>query len=227
MAKIRVLLADDHAVLRAGLGLLINAQPDMEVVGEAGDSRDALRQTQKLDPNVLVLDLNMPGGGSIKVIERLRQDQAQTRVLVLTMHDDAAYLRAVLAAGGAGYVVKTAADVDLLTAIRAVARGRTFVDLDLSEGVKAVLGQVAGGKGSAGTPTALSEREQEVLELFAQGHSNRDIAERLFLSVKTIETYRARIADKLGLKTRADIVRYAVEIGLLAPERFISGDQAP
>jgi DNA-binding NarL/FixJ family response regulator len=227
MAKTRVLLADDHAVLRAGLRMLINAQADMEVVGEAATSREAMAQAQKLTPNVLVLDLNMPGGGSVKVIERLRQEHPQVRVLVLTMHDDPAYLRAVLAAGGAGYVVKTAADVDLLTAIRAVSRGRTFVDLDLSENnLGQVLGHPAGTTGSAGA-SPLSPREQEVLGLLAQGHTNREVAERLFLSVKTVETYRARIAEKLGLKTRADIIRYAVELGILAPESFSAQENEP
>src|SRR5262245_32056916 len=119
MARIRVLLADDHAVLRAGLRLLINAQPDMEVVGEAGDTAEAEEKVRRLAPDVLTLDLTMPGGKSVPLIERLRQEQSPTRVLVLTMHDDPAYVRAVLAAGGAGYVAKTAADAELLSAIRA------------------------------------------------------------------------------------------------------------
>ena len=212
MAKIRVLIADDHAVLRAGLRLLINGQPDMEVVGEAGDGAEALRQTRALCPDVLTLDLSMPGGSVIPVIERLKQECPQTRVLVLTMHDDAAYLRTVLAAGGSGYVVKKAADAELLTAIRTVHRGRAFVDFDLNAGT--LPGLLDGPSGPAGV---LSQREREVLELLAQGHTNQVIADRLYLSVKTIETYRTRIADKLGLKTRADLVRYALEMGILSP----------
>jgi len=216
VATIRVLLADDHAVLRAGLRLLINAQPDMAVVGEAASTHEALDKSRALDPDVLTLDLTMPGGNSIKLIERLRQECPRIRVLVLTMHDDPAYLRAVLAAGGAGYVVKTAADVDLLTAVRAVAGGRMFVDVSLTEGTEHVdpRGEIAAGPRGL---TSLSGREREVLALLAKGHTNQEIARKLFLSVKTVETYRARITGKLGLRTRADVVRYALEVGLLAP----------
>ena len=214
MAKIRVLIADDHAVLRAGLRLLINAQPDLEVVAEAASAPEVVKQAAAAAPDVVTLDLSMPGGSGVQTIERLRQECPRVRVLVLTMHDDPAYLRAVLAAGGAGYVVKTAADTELLTAIRAVAQGRTFVDLNLSGGqVQAVLGG-GGGRRAAGLDQ-LSPREREVLGYLAQGHTHQQIADRLFLSVKTVETYRARIADKLGLRTRADVVRYAVEVGLL------------
>lgn len=209
MAKIRVLIADDHAVLRAGLRLLINAQADLEVVGEAGNGSETLHQTRALVPDVLTLDLSMPGGSVIPIIEKLRREIPQTRVLVLTMHDDPAYLRTVLAAGGSGYVVKKAADAELLTAIRAVHQGRAFVNLDLDGGPPAPL--------EAPGTAALSQREREVLALLAQGHTNQVIADRLYLSVKTIETYRTRIADKLGLKTRADLVRYALEMGILAP----------
>ena len=216
MTPISVLLADDHAVLRAGLRMLINAQPDMTVVGEAADAGDALEQVTRLTPEVLTLDLTMPGGSSIKLIERLREECPQTRVLVLTMHDDPAYLRAVMAAGGAGYVVKTAADAQLLNAIRAVHQGRIIVDVNLPKQRPQPAGPAAGPP-SAGF-VSLSAREREVFTLFAQGHTNQEIAGRLFLSVKTIETYRARIADKLGLRTRADLVRYALEVGLLAPD---------
>jgi DNA-binding NarL/FixJ family response regulator len=218
MAKIRVLIADDHAVLRSGLRLLINAQPDMEVVGEAASGPEALDRAGSLRPDVLTLDLSMPGGRGIPVLERLRQQCPDTRVLVLTMHDAAAYLRAALAAGAAGYVVKTAADTELLTAIRAVAQGRTFVDLSLPAG--------AGGRPARPAQpgqAALSPRELAVLRLLAQGHTNQEAADRLFLSVKTVETYRARIAEKLGLRTRADLTRYAVEAGFLRPG---AGDQA-
>jgi DNA-binding NarL/FixJ family response regulator len=210
VAKTRVLVADDHAVLRAGLRLLLNAQPDLEVVGEAADTREAFTKVREARPDVLTLDLTMPGGGSIKLIERLRQECPDTRVVVLTMHDDPAYLRAVLAAGAFGYVVKTAADAELLTAIRTVARGRIFADLQLSEN-KLPIGPAAGEAG-------LSQREREVLALLAQGHTNQEIADRLYLSVKTIETYRSRITEKLGLRTRAELVRYALGVGLLGPE---------
>jgi DNA-binding NarL/FixJ family response regulator len=227
MKKTRVLIADDHAVLRAGLRMLINAQPDLEVVGEAADCQEALRKAHELKPDVLTLDLSMPGGGGARVIERLRVECPATRVLVLTMHDDPAYLRAVLAVGGAGYVVKTAVDTELLTGIRAVAQGRTFVDLHLtgSHGRAAFdAPNDAPSAKTASAASALSQREREVLGLLAQGHTHQVIADKLFLSIKTIETYRARIAEKLGLRSRADIIRYAIELGLIGPTKQDGAD---
>jgi DNA-binding NarL/FixJ family response regulator len=187
----------------------------MEVVGEAADCQEALRQVRALKPDVLTLDLTMPGGSSIRMIEQLRGECPQTRVLVLTMHDDPAYLRAALAAGSAGYLVKTAADAQLLGAIRAVCEGRMVVDV----GLPRLPGQPEAGSEAPRTLgfAGLSAREREVFTLLAQGHTNQEIADTLFLSVKTIETYRARITDKLGLRTRAELVRYALEAGLLGP----------
>jgi DNA-binding NarL/FixJ family response regulator len=209
MARIRVLVADGHALFRAGLRLLLNTQPDMEVIGEAGDSRQVLSKVRELAPDVLTLELSMPGGGSIQAIEQIRQNYPRTHVLVLTVFDDPAYLGAVLAAGGSGYVVKTATETELFTALRAVCRGRTYID--------APFGHRGAKHGHGAAATHLSQREREVLVLLAQGHGNRDIAHRLFLSVKTVETYRARITNKLELRTRAELVRYALETGLLGP----------
>ena len=194
MAKIRVLIVDDHAIVRAGLRMLINPQPDMEVVGEAADGHEALCQARAANPDVLTLDLTMPGGGGLKILERLRQACPQTRVLVLTMHEDPSYLRAALATGALGYVAKSAVDGDLLAAIRSVAQGRTFVAMKLNESeTHQVLGDRATRIGSA--PRApvqlLSPREQEVLKLLAQGYTNQEVGTRLCLSVKTIETHRA------------------------------------
>jgi two-component system response regulator NreC len=220
MNKIRVLIADDHAILRAGLRLIINAQPDMEVVGEARTIREVVPACQAANPAVLIQDLNMPDGSGIAVIGRVRQECPRTRVLVLTVHDDLAYLRAALAAGAMGYVVKTAADLEFLSAIRAVSQDRLFVDLHFEPHFFPAAPAAAEGGRGGGTPlvdAALSRREREVLILLAEGHTNQQVADRLFLSVKTVETYRARIADKLGLRTRADIIRYAVEMGLLKP----------
>jgi len=211
MKPIRVLIADDHAVLRAGLRLLINAQPDMEVVGEAADGAEAVAQARALQPQVLTLDLAMPGNSGVDTITQLRRECPHTRVLVLTMHDDPAYLRAVLAAGGSGYVVKTAADTELLSAIRAVHQGRTFVNLSLTDSVV----QTVVGSPPGSALEVLSAREREVVTLLAQGFTNQEAADRLFLSVKTVETYRARLMSKLGLASRADLVRYALETGLL------------
>jgi two-component system, NarL family, response regulator NreC len=220
MPKIRVLIADDHAVLRAGLKLLINAQADMEVVGEAGDGPAAIRGAQATTPHVVLLDLSMPGPRFTQTIEQLGRLEPRPGVLVLTMHDDPAYLRVALLAGASGYIVKKAADVELLTAIRAVHQGRSFVDLtrpgEPAPGQQ--IGRVTRDSPPAGHPKPLSRREAEVLRLLAQGYTNQEAADQLAVSVKTIETHRGRLSDKLGLKSRAQLFRFAVEVGLLQGE---------
>jgi DNA-binding NarL/FixJ family response regulator len=219
MPKIRVLIADDHAVLRAGLKMLVNSQADMQVVAEAGTFNETIRKGAVVRPDVITLDLTMPDASGLEQIEKVCRECVGAKVLVLTMHDDPAYLRAALSAGARGYVVKKAADTELLGAIRAVHSGRAFVDLDLhgaaSESI--LVPAARAGEGEAGsTRDALSERERSVLERLAQGHTNQAIAEQLDVSVKTVESYRARLLRKLGLRTRADIIRYAVETGLLS-----------
>lgn len=217
MAKIRVLVADDHAVLRAGLRLLINTQPDLEVVGEAGDHRQAIEQAKRLLPDVLTLDMTMPEGNGIQVIQTLGRDCPNIRVLVLTMHDDPAYFRMALASGAVGYVCKRAADTELLTAIRQVARGKIYTQLELSADNSSVMPPYSASP--KGSPLAqLSEREQEVLQYLAQGFTNQAIADRLILSVKTVESYRARLLTKLGMKSRAELTQFAIESGLLQPK---------
>jgi len=219
MQKIRVVIADDHAVLRAGLRLLINTQPDMIVVAEAGDGMAAVRQATETKPDVVVMDITMPAMGGIQAIEQIRQALPQTQILVLTMHDDSAYLRSALAAGASGYVVKKSADSELISAITAVHRGQMFVDLASSSG--AIQQALLKEPGRLGDPKSLlSHREKAVLTLVAEGYTNQEVADRLCLSVKTIETYRMRLAEKLGLRTRADLTRYALEIGLIGPGRF-------
>ena len=225
MGQIRVLIADDHAVLRAGLRVLIGAQPDMDVVGEAADGEEAVQRVAETRPDVALVDITMPGSSGIKAIERIRQTCPATRVLVLTMHDVPAYLRSALAAGATGYVVKRAADSELLSAIRGVHRGRTVLDPALATAVvqgaigrKATVGQPGGPAG------LLSPREREVLDLVAQGYTNQQIADRLGLSVKTVETYRSRLVEKLGLRSRADLVRYALDSGLFGGGAAPSGD---
>jgi DNA-binding NarL/FixJ family response regulator len=218
--KIRIVIADDHAVLRAGLRLLINGQPDMEVVGEAADGSEAVTRARETQPDVMLLDLSMPGQGGMQAITGIRQAAPNTRVLALTMYDDPAYLRSVLATGGAGYVVKSVADMELLTAIRAVANGRTFVDLpglDRSPAEQGVQGSDGGAAQTERSLSLLSDRERTVLSLVAQGYTNQEVADQLEVSVKSVETYRARLMDKLGLQNRADLVRYALECGLLIP----------
>jgi two-component system, NarL family, response regulator NreC len=202
-----VLLADDHAILRAGLRMLLDAQPDMAVVAEAADGEEAIRRAGDSQPDVAVVDLTMPGLSGVETLERLRREVPATRLLVLTMHDDPAYARLALAAGAAGHVIKDAESAELLAGIRAVHRGRTFVQM----------GGVAADTLVPARPAApaLSPRERQVLELLAHGHTNREVADRLSLSVKTVETHRARLSDKLGLHSRADLVRLAIELGLL------------
>jgi two-component system, NarL family, response regulator NreC len=208
MGKIRVLLADDHGIVRAGLQPLINAQPDMEVVAQAASNHEEIQRAHETSPDLVLQDLHLKDGSAIPTIKRLRQELPQTRVLVLTVQDEPAFLRTALAAGAAGYLVKTGADAELLAAIRAVHQGRIFIDMNLrsdAPAASAVLPQ----------PAALSPRELEVLRLLAHGYTNQATADRLYLSVKTVETYRGRIAEKLGLRSRADLVRYAIENGLL------------
>jgi len=217
MTPIRLLIADDHAVLRSGLRMLLEVQHDMAVAGEAGDGVEVLQKARELQPDVVLMDLSMPGPPSGDVIRQVLRGCPETRVLVLTMHDDPAYLASAMAAGAAGYVVKKVADSELLSAIRAVHAGRTFVDLTQSLGSRshAVSGRA---RAKAERPKDLSRREREVLQLLAQGYSNQQIATQIKVSVKTVETHRTRLSKKLGLKGRAELYRFAVESGILAPD---------
>lgn len=217
MASIRVLIADDHAVLRAGLRMLIDAQSDMLVVGEAADGPETVSRALDLEPDVVLLDLSMPGPSGSSTIERLVRLDPSPRILVLTMHDDPVYLQSTLQAGASGYIVKKAADIELLTAIRVVQSGGTFVNLtrpgEAGDGHAAR--QVPRASPAGGQLKPLSRREVEVLRLLAQGHTNQEAAVRLAVSIKTIETHRKRLSDKLGLRSRAELFRFAVETRLL------------
>lgn len=217
--KIRVMIVDDHAILRAGLKMLVNAQADMEVVSEAPDGQQAVQAAQETRPDVALLDLTMPRVGGMKALQEMARTCRETRVLVLTMHDDPAYLRSALAAGAAGYLLKRAVDAELLAAVRAVHRGGIFVDPRLTN---VLVQDVLKTRGTKAGPTAvlniLSDRELQVLRLVARGYTSAQIAKQIFVSVKTVETYRSRFAEKLGLRTRSDLIRYAVQMGLLTPE---------
>jgi DNA-binding NarL/FixJ family response regulator len=218
--RIRVGLVDDHAVVRHGLRLVLEAEPDLEVVGEAATAADAVARVAELQPDVLLLDITMPGGGGIGALERLRKASAGTRVLILTMHDDPEYLRVALVSGAAGFILKNAASPELLAAIRTVHQGRTYVDPTL--GGAALRGILAAAEraGAGENPTErLSPREVEVLRQLALGYTNKEIANRLELSVKSVETYRARVSEKLGLSGRAELFRYALENGMILPDK--------
>jgi two-component system, NarL family, response regulator NreC len=218
-SQIRVLIADDHAILRSGLRMLIGSQQDMTVVAEAQNGDEAIQVARKTAPDIVILDITMPDRGGLHAIQEILKPNPNTRVLLLTMHEEVAYLRTALAAGATGYVLKKSVDADLLSAIRAVHKGRTYVDAELA----AELIQHAMPEGSRSKATlaeVLSEREMQVLKLVAEGFSSREIAQQIFVSIKTVETYRGRFVEKLGLTSRADIVRYALETGLLTTEKF-------
>ena len=208
--KLRILLADDHHVVRAGLRALIDAQDDMEVVAEAAEGEAACRLAAELAPDVAVLDVSMPLLGGAQATERIVRDRPGTRVLALTVHEDRGYLQQLMQAGASGYLLKRAAADDLIHAIRTVARGGTFLDPSLAG---KVLGGLAGRPAQGGE---LSDREEEGLRLIARGHTNREIAARLDVSVKTVETHKARAMEKLGVDGRSGIVAYAIRAGWMA-----------
>jgi two-component system, NarL family, response regulator NreC len=227
MQKIRILMVDDQTIMRTGLRMFLNAQPDMEVVGEAKDIRTALAKAREMQPDVAVMEICLPRTSGIKAIEQLRQECPQTRVVVLSLYDDQAHARSALAAGGSAYVVKRAAAADLLSAIRTVYQGRFFVDRSLAGPVlEGFLEKASRRSAEPGSPRSLlSPREHEVLALLAQGYTHRQIAEKIHVSVKSVDTYRWRVAQKLKLHGRAELVRYAHESGLLTSIRFLkNGD---
>lgn len=210
MTDIRIVLADDHGVVRAGLKLLLDAEDGMEVVAEASDVDSTLRAVLGHKPDVLVLDLNMPGADtSLDALPDVRDRSPNTRTVVLTMQEDPEYARRALRAGALGYVLKEAADAELVEAVRRAADGGTYLNPSLGARLAAT------PEAPSGPPDDLSEREVEVLRLIALGHTNAEIGEQLFLSVRTVETHRAHVQQKLGRSTRAELVRYALDHGLL------------
>jgi len=210
VSAIRIVLADDHRVVRTGLGLLLAAEHGIDVVAESGDVDGALRAVLGHKPDVLVLDLNMPGTQtSLEALSVVRERSAQTATVVLTMQEDPEYARRALRAGALGYVLKEAADTELVEAVRRAAEGQTYLNPTLGARLAATPEQ------PVGPPDDLSGRELEVLRLIALGHTNAEIGEQLFLSVRTVETHRAHVQQKLGLSTRAELVRYALDHDLL------------
>ena len=221
MKKIRILIADDHAVLQAGLESMLNAESDMLVVGAAADGFACIRQATALRPDVILLDINMPNCNGLDALSQLRTQAVHSKVLVLTMHDDPLYLRQVMSAGAAGYVLKQAAGNELLAAIRAVHEGGVY----LHPAHAKLLLSPAGPAAPAPTATprtaaqqrfdTLSEREAQLFRLVALGYRNQEIADELVLSVKTVETYKSRMMDKLGITSRIALMQMAIELGVL------------
>ncbi|MGX6448196.1 response regulator [Patulibacter sp. S7RM1-6] len=208
----RVALADDHAIVRSGLRLVLDAEPDLEVVAEAGDVPAALRVVRAHKPDVLVLDLNMPGEASLPAIPKLLDAAPGLRIVVLTMQQDPAFAREALRNGALGYVLKEAADAELVQAVRMALEGQTYLHPSLGA-------RIAAAPVETGPPDDLTPREMEVLRLIALGHTNTAIGEQLFLSVRTVESHRAHIQQKLRRSSRAELVRYALDHGLLEPSK--------
>jgi two-component system response regulator NreC len=209
--SVRILIVDDHAVVRSGLRLLLEAEDDLEPVGEAGNARDAVFQARTLKPDVILMDVVMPDESGLDVVPTILHERPETKVLILSMQDDPQYVRQAFAAGASGYVLKEAADVEVVAAIREVARGGRYVNPEL--GARLVSADSDERRRAEEDP--LSDREREVLRLLALGHTNQEIAEQLYISVRTAETHRAHIMQKLRLASRAELVRYALAQGML------------
>jgi two-component system response regulator NreC len=209
--SIRTVIVDDHAVVRAGLRLLLEAEEDIEVVAEAGDAREAVFEARAQKPDVILLDVVMPGRSGLEAIPDLLKESPESKILVLSMQDDAAYVREAFGSGASGYVLKEAADAEVVGAVREVAQGGRYVHPVL--GARLVVAEADERARLEEDP--LSEREHEILRLLALGHTNQEIAGELYLSVRTVETHRAHIMQKLRISTRAELVRYALAHGML------------
>jgi two-component system response regulator NreC len=217
VSKIRVLLADDHAIVREGVKLILTAETDIDVVGEAEDGVQAVEMAKKLKPDVAVLDIGMPGINGIEATKQIKAALPETQTLALTMHEDDTYVFQLLKAGASGYVLKRAAASDLVQAVRAARRGEAFLYPSVAKAVVAdYLKRLATGEGRE-TYDGLTEREKEILTLVAEGATNQDIAQKLYISVKTVQTHRAHIMEKLNLHDRTKLVRYAIRKGLIEP----------
>lgn len=209
---VRVLIVDDHPVVRTGLRRVLEAEPDIEVVGEAADAQHAVFETRSGKPHVVLMDVVMPGKSGIEAIPDVLHDAPEAKVLILSMQDDPRYVREAFAAGAAGYVLKEAVDSELVAAVREVAAGGQYVHPTL--GARLVAAEAAERRRAEDDP--LSDREHDVLRLLALGHTNQEVADMLYISIRTAETHRAHIMQKLRLRTRAELVRYALEQGLLS-----------
>jgi two-component system response regulator NreC len=219
--NVRVFMVDDHGILRGGLRALISLQPDMVVVGEAATGRDAAVGIKESAPDVVLMDISMPGGGGLEAIAAVKRIRPKTRIVVLTFHDELGYVRAAAKAGAVGYVVKRAADTELLAAIRVVAGGRTFMDASIELESESSLRASATDSAPARAAAGLTDRELQIMRRVAEGFTNAETAEELQLGIKSVETYRSRVMRKLGLASRSALVRYALACGVLAPGRCV------
>ncbi len=221
MSKIRVLLCDDHTILREGIRLLLNSQLDMEVVGEAADGHDAVEQAHALKPDVVLMDIAMPSLNGLEATKRIRRDDPNARVLVLTMYESDEYVAQMLEAGAAGYVLKKVAGSELVYAIRAVHQGQAFLYPSITKRlVEDYLRRVEMGQ-ERDSFSNLTDREREVLQLIAEGHTNKEIADLLSLSVRTVQNHRAHIMEKLGMHDRGELIKYAIQKGIIeVPDRL-------
>jgi len=215
MARIKVIVADDHAIVREGVRMILAREPDIEVVGEAADGEQALELVAAQRPQVVIMDISMPGMGGIEATQRLKAEHPEIQVLALTMHEDESYVFQLLRAGAAGYVLKRAAAQDLVQAVRAASRGEAFLYPSVARKVvEDYLKRVETGE-ERERYDGLTAREKEILTLIAGGLSNQQIAEKLYISIKTVQTHRAHILEKLGLHDRTELVRYAIRKGLI------------
>ncbi|MBI4443939.1 MAG: response regulator transcription factor [Acidobacteria bacterium] len=218
MSKIRILIADDHAILREGLRALLGLSQDMEVVGEAADGREAMEQCRQCRPDVVLMDIAMPGLGGLEATVEILKENPRTRVLVLTQYEDREYIRRFLKAGVAGYVLKKAVSAELAAAIRAVYRGGLVLDPDVAREAVEEFQERASSQASPDPYDLLTDREKEVLKLVAEGHSNKEVAEILGISVKTAMSHRERLMEKLQIHNRTDLIKFALRQGVIRSE---------
>ncbi len=218
MAKIRILIVEDHAVVRAGIRLLLESQPDMEVVGEAQDGAESLTQAQKLKPNVILMDISLPGMGGIEATRAIKESYPEAQILALTMHEDARYFFQMLQAGASGYVIKGADPSELLNAIRAVFQNKAYLFPSLARKLlDDYLERLEVGE-ERDSYAKLTNREREVLKLIGEGYTGREIAEMLYISVNTVDRHRTNIMDKLGMHNKSQLIRFAIRKGLVKLE---------
>jgi len=219
MNAIRVILAEDHTIVRKGLRSLLEGEEDIEVIGEAGDGKEAITLVEQKKPDIVVMDIGMPELNGLEATRRIKKKFPETKVLILTMHTNEEYVFEILQAGASGYIVKKAAPMELVSALRAVKRGESFLSPSISKKVIDEYLQRAGEAKRRGAFELLTDREREVLQLIAEGNSTRGIAGRLFISTKTVETHRSNLMEKLDLHGTADLTRYAIRMGIVDPER--------